>query len=452
MKTTVSAPPMAPEVKTALPGPKSKAIIAQDEKFVSHSYTRAYPTVIERGEGAYLWDVDGNCFLDFHSGIAVCSTGNAHPDVVNAVKRQADKALHIATADFYHDLIAPLAAKLASLVPGNKPKRVFFTNSGTESTEAALKLARYKTRRPRFLAFINAFHGRSMGSVSLTCSKKVQRAGFSPMLEVTHVPYANCYRCPYHLEYPSCEMHCVKVIEDVWLDRVAPAEDVAAIFVEPVQGEGGYVVPPKEFHPMLKEIAAKYGILYVSDEVQFGMGKTGKMWAIEHWDVVPDIITTAKSLASGIPLGACIADADLMDWQPGAHSTTFGGNPLACAAALETIRLLEESLMENARVMGEYTMNALKDLQKKHRSMGDVRGLGLLLAVEFVLDRKTKAPAKAMANEIMQRCFELGLMTLTCGQSGIRLCPPLIVDRATIDQAMAIFDRVITEMEQKYLK
>ena len=452
MKSTMSAPHQAPEVKTALPGPKSKAIIAKDEKYVSHSYTRAYPTVIERGEGAYLWDVDGNCFLDFHSGIAVCSTGNAHPDVVNAVKKQADKALHIATADFYHDLIAPLAEKLAQLAPGDKPKRVFFTNSGTESTEAALKLARYKTRRPRFLAFINAFHGRSMGSVSLTCSKKVQRAGFSPMLEVTHVPYANCYRCPYHLEYPSCEMHCVKVIEDVWLDRVAPAEDVAAIFVEPVQGEGGYVVPPKEFHPMLLEIAHKYGILFVSDEVQFGMGKTGKMWAIEHWDVVPDIITTAKAIASGLPLGACIADADLMDWKPGAHSTTFGGNPLACAAAIETIRLLEEGLMKNAQVMGDYMRNALLDLQKKHKSMGDVRGLGLLLAVEFVLDRKTNVPAKAMANDIMMRCFELGLMTLTCGVSGIRLCPPLIVDKATIDQAMAIFDRVITEMEKKHLK
>lgn len=452
MKSTIKAPTMAPEIKTALPGPKSQAIIAKDEKYVSHSYTRAYPTVIERGEGAYLWDVDGNCFLDFHSGIAVCSTGNAHPDVVNAVKKQAEKSLHIATADFYHDLVAPLAEKLSQLAPGPNPKKVFFTNSGTESNEAALKLARYKTRRPRFLAFINAFHGRSMGSLSLTCSKKVQRAGFSPLLEVTHVPFANCYRCPYHLEYPSCEMHCVKVIEDVWLDRVAPAEDVAAIFVEPAQGEGGYIVPPKEFHPMLKEIAHKYGILYVSDEVQFGMGKTGKMWAIEHWDVTPDIITTAKAIASGLPLGACIADADLMDWKPGAHSSTFGGNPLACAAALETIRLLEDGLMENARVMGDYFKSALLELQKKHKSMGDVRGLGLLLAVEFVLDKKTKEPAKAMANDIMKRCFESGLMTLTCGQSGIRLCPPLIVNRAMIDQGLAIFDRVITEMEKKYLK
>jgi 4-aminobutyrate aminotransferase len=452
MKAKTKSPGYAPEIKTALPGPKSKAIIAKDEKYVSHSYTRAYPTVIERGQGAYLWDVDGNCFLDFHSGIAVCATGNAHPDVVAAVKKQADKTLHIATADFYHDLVAPLAEKLARLAPGKKPKRVFFTNSGTESVEAALKLARYKTKRPRFMAFINAFHGRSMGSVSLTCSKKIQRAGFSPLLEVTHVPYANCYRCPYHLEYPSCEMHCVKVIENTYLDRVAPAEDVAAIFVEPAQGEGGYIVPPKEFHPMLKEIAKKYGILYVSDEVQWGMGKTGKMWCIEHWDCIPDIITTAKAIASGLPLGACIADADLMDWPPGAHSTTFGGNPLACAAAIETIRLLEEGLMENARVMGDYCKGALLDLKKKHRSIGDVRGLGLLLAMEFVLDRKTKEPAKAMANDIMMRCFELGLMTLTCGQSCIRLCPPLVVDRATLDQGLDILDRVITEMEKKHLK
>jgi 4-aminobutyrate aminotransferase len=451
MTTTMTGRNLAPEIKTALPGPKSAVIIEQDEKFVSHSYTRAYPTVIERGEGAYLWDVDGNCFLDFHSGIAVCSTGNAHPDVVDAVKKQADKALHIATADFYHDLVAPLAEKLASLAPGNKPKRVFFTNSGTESTEAAMKLARYKTGRPRYLAFINAFHGRSMGSVSLTCSKKVQRKGFSPMLEVTHVPYANCYRCPYHLEYPSCEMHCVKVIEDVWLDRVAPAEDVAAIVVEPCQGEGGYIVPPKEFHPMLKKIAEKFGILYVSDEVQWGMGKTGKMWAIDHWDVEPDIISTAKAIASGLPLGAIIADADLMDWPPGAHSTTFGGNPLSCAAAIETIRLMEEGLMKNAEVQGNYMKDQLLAMQQKHPSMGDVRGLGLLLAVEFVLDRKTKEPAKKMADEIMMECFKRGLMTLTCGTSGVRFCPPLIVDKATIDQGLEILEQVITDLEKKYL-
>jgi len=442
---------LGPEIKTALPGPKSKAIIELDEKFVSHSYTRAYPTVIERGEGAYLWDVDGNCFLDFHSGIAVCSTGNAHPDVVAAVKRQADKSLHIATADFYHSLVAPLAQKLSEIAPGDKQKRVFFTNSGTESTEAMMKLARYKTRRPRYVAFINAFHGRSMGAVSLTCSKKVQRAGFSPMLEVTHVPYANCYRCPYHLEYPSCDMHCVRVIETTYLDRVAPAEDVAAIIVEPAQGEGGYVVPPKEFHPMLKDIAHKYGILYGVDEVQWGMGKTGKMWAIEHWDVTPDIITTAKAIASGLPLGACIADADLMDWPPGAHSTTFGGNPLACAAALETIRLLEDGLMANAKKMGAYIMDKLKGMQEVHPSMGDVRGLGLLMAVEFVMDRKTKEPAKKMADEIMMECFRRGLMTLTCGISGIRFCPPLVIDTSVADQALEIFEGVVTDMEKKHL-
>ena len=449
--TTATITGYAPEIKTDLPGPKSKAIIEQDEKYVSHSYTRAYPTVVDYGQGCYLWDVDGNCFLDFHSGIAVCATGNAHPRVVDAVKRQAEKSLHIATADFYHELIAPLAEKLSQLAPGDGDKRVFFTNSGTESNEAALKLARYKTRRPRFLAFINAFHGRSMGAVSLTCSKAIQRKGFSPMLEVTHVPYANCYRCPYHLEYPSCEMHCVKVIEDTWLDRVAPAEDVAAIFVEPAQGEGGYVVPPKEFHPMLKEIAQKYGILYVCDEVQWGMGKTGKMWAIEHWDVVPDIITTAKAIASGLPLGACIASADVMDWPPGAHSTTFGGNPVACAAAIETIRLLEEGLMENARVMGEYFMGRLKEMKNKHRSIGDVRGLGLLLAVEFVLDRDTKEPARKMADEIMGECFKRGLMMLTCGQSAIRLCPPLVVDKTIADQGLDILDEVIGLLEKNYL-
>lgn len=450
--TAIAPSKYAPEIKTALPGPKSKAIIEVDSKYVSQSYTRTYPTVIERGEGSYLFDVDGNCYVDFHSGIAVCSTGNAHPDVVEAVKRQAERSLHIATADFYHDLVAPLAKKLAELAPGNNPKRVFFTNSGTESTEAALKLARYKTKRPRFLAFIDAFHGRTMGSVSLTCSKKVQRQGFSPMLEVTHVPYANCYRCPYHLEYPSCEMHCVKVIDDVYLDRVAPAEDVAAIFVEPCQGEGGYIVPPKEFHPMLSAIAKKHGILYVDDEVQWGMGKTGKMWAIEHFDCTPDIISTAKAIASGLPLGAIIADADLMDWPPGAHSTTFGGNPVACAAAIETIRLLEDGMIANARTMGDYFRDRLLAMQEVHPSMGDVRGLGLLLAVEFVLDRKTKEPAVDMANEIMDECFRRGLMLLTCGKSGIRLVPPLVVDKTTADQGLDIFEAVIGDLEKKYLK
>jgi len=450
--TTIVPSKYAPEIKTALPGPKSKAIIDVDSKYVSQSYTRTYPTVIERGEGSYLFDVDGNCYVDFHSGIAVCSTGNAHPDVVNAVKRQAERSLHIATADFYHDLVAPLAKKLAELAPGNNPKRVFFTNSGTESTEAALKLARYKTKRPRFLAFIDAFHGRTMGSVSLTCSKKVQRQGFSPMLEVTHVPYANCYRCPYHLEYPSCEMHCVKVIDDVYLDRVAPAEDVAAIFVEPCQGEGGYIVPPKEFHPMLSAIAKKHGILYVDDEVQWGMGKTGKMWAIEHFDCTPDIISTAKAIASGLPLGAIIADADLMDWPPGSHSTTFGGNPVACAAAIETIRLLEDGMIANAKTMGDYFKDRLLAMQEVHPSMGDVRGLGLLLAVEFVLDRKTKEPAVDMANEIMDQCFRRGLMLLTCGKSGIRLVPPLVVDKTTADQGLDIFEAVVGDLEKKYLK
>ena len=450
--TTIVPSKYAPEIKTALPGPKSKAIIDVDSKYVSQSYTRTYPTVIERGEGSYLFDVDGNCYVDFHSGIAVCSTGNAHPDVVNAVKRQAERSLHIATADFYHDLVAPLAKKLAELAPGNNPKRVFFTNSGTESTEAALKLARYKTKRPRFLAFIDAFHGRTMGSVSLTCSKKVQRQGFSPMLEVTHVPYANCYRRPYHLEYPSCEMHCVKVIDDVYLDRVAPAEDVAAIFVEPCQGEGGYIVPPKEFHPMLSAIAKKHGILYVDDEVQWGMGKTGKMWAIEHFDCTPDIISTAKAIASGLPLGAIIADADLMDWPPCSHSTTFGGNPVACAAAIETIRLLEDGMIANAKTMGDYFRDRLLAMQEVHPSMGDVRGLGLLLAVEFVLDRKTKEPAVDMANEIMDQCFRRGLMLLTCGKSGIRLVPPLVVDKTTADQGLDIFEAVVGDMEKKYLK
>ncbi len=439
-----------PKIITKLPGPKSKRLIIKDEKFVSQSYTRTYPTVIDHAKGVYIWDVDGNCFIDFHSGIGVCSTGNCHPEVVRAIKQQAEKAVHIASADFYHKPVGDLAAKMAQITPGDKNKRTFFTNSGTEAIEAALKLARYTTRRPRMIAFIGAFHGRTMGALSLTCSKGTQRRYFAPMLpEVTHVPYAYCYRCPYNLTYGKCDMACVKFIEEVILQKVAPAEDVAAIVVEPIQGEGGYIVPPKEFHPMLKDICEKYGILLIVDEIQSGMGRTGKMFAIEHWNVVPDILTCAKALASGMPLGACTASQKLMSWEPGAHSTTFGGNPIACVAALKTIELLEGGLIKNAERIGKIIMKRLEKMKAQYEVIGDVRGKGLMIGIELVKNKKTKEPAGELAEKVMQECFRKGLMLLTCGQNAVRFIPPLVIDEETADEGLNIFEQVIKRADSR---
>ncbi len=440
-----------PVIKTRLPGPKSAKLIKFDEQYVSPSYTRAHPVVLDHGDGAWIWDVDGNQFLDFHSGIGVCSTGNCHPKVVDAIVRQAQKAVHFSSADFYHELIGSLAQRLGALAPGKSPKRVFFTNSGTESVECALKLARYKTRKSRMIAFIGAFHGRTMGALSLTCSKKIQREHFAPLLpEVTHVPYAYCYRCPFNLKYPSCGLECVKFIEEQIFTRVAPAEDVAAIIVEPVQGEGGYIVPPPDYFPALAALAKKYGIYLIVDEVQAGLGKTGKMFAIQHWGVTPDIITVAKALASGIPLGACIAPHEIMDWPPGAHSTTFGGTPIGCAAAHATLDLLEGGLIDNAAKQGKFMLAELKKMQKRHPSMGDVRGLGLMIGIEFVLDRKTKKPAPKVSEAIMMETFKKGLMLLTCGPNGIRLVPPLIISRHQCQVGLEILDEVIGQVEKKF--
>lgn len=439
-----------PCIKTALPGPKSKKLIKKDERFVSQSYTRAHPTVIERGEGVLLWDVDGNCFLDFHSGIGVCTTGNCHPNVIRAVKDQLERAIHIASADFYHEPVGKLAKVLSDIAPGKGTKRAFFTNSGTEAVEAAMKLARYNKKRPGYIAFIGAFHGRTMGALSLTCSRHVQRKHFAPFLpQVTHVPYAYCYRCPYHLRYPSCDFYCVDIIEELYLSHVCPPEDVAAMIVEPIQGEGGYIVPPPGYHNRLKKLCEKYDILYVADEVQSGMGKTGKMFALEHWGVVPDIIAVAKGIASGMPLGACIASAKLMSWEPGAHSTTFGGSPVSCVAALETIKLLRDILMENACKVGNYIMAELKKIQKRHYSIGDVRGKGLMIGIEFVRDKKTKEPAPEISDEVGKLCFKMGLMLLTCGPNVIRFVPPLVITKDIATRALEIFDAAVTKAERK---
>jgi len=411
-----------------------------------------YPVVLDYADGALAWDVDGNCFIDFHAGIAVCGTGNCHPKVVEAIRRQAGKAIHISTADFYHELVGTLAKELADLVPISGKCRVFFTNSGTEAVECAIKLARYKTRRPRFIAFIGAFHGRTMGALALTCSKASQRQYFSPMMgEVTHVPYPNLYRDCFNTPgRKNTAAAYLRFIEDEILGRVAPAGDVAAIIAEPIQGEGGYIVPPPDFFPGLSALCKKHGILFIVDEIQSGMGRTGKMFAIEHWDVEPDIICLAKALSSGMPLGACIASQEIMDWPPGVHSSTFGGNPVCCAAALATIDLLKNGLVDNAAKQGAFILRELKKIQKRHWSVGDVRGLGLMIGVEFVRDKKTRERAGDISKALMLECFHRGLMLLTCGPNSIRLIPPLVVDRKICQKALAIFESALAAVEQKH--
>jgi len=436
--------------KLPVPGPKARALIERDTHTMSPSYTRPYPFAMDRGRGTEVWDVDGFRYLDFAAGIAVVSTGHAHPDVVKAIQDQAARFIHMAGTDFYYEPQTKLAEKLASLAPGPEPKRVFLANSGTESVEAAFKLARYHSRRPRMIAFLGAFHGRTMGALSLTASKAVQRDGFTPLVPgVTHIPYAYCYRCPLNLIYGTCDIACVRYLEKTVFKRIVPPSEVAAIFVEPIQGEGGYVVPPPEFLPMLREIADKYDILLVDDEIQAGMGRTGKMFAVKHWGVVPDIITVAKGIASGMPLGAMIARESLMTWKPGAHGNTFGGNPIACAAAIETIRLIEDGYMQTAAVMGKHLMATLEARRDKHPSIGDIRGKGLMVGVELVKDVKTKEPAPQLLENLTRKCFERGLLILGCGTSTVRFMPPLNVSKEHLDEGLEIFDEGLTIAEQE---
>jgi 4-aminobutyrate aminotransferase len=405
---------------------------------------------MDRGEGSLVWDVDGRQYIDFTAGIAVTASGHAHPDVVKAIRDQAGKFIHMSGTDFYYGVQIELAEKLNSLVPGDESKQLFFTNSGTETIEAAFKLARYTTGRTRMIAFIGGFHGRSMGALSLTASKYVQRKGFAPLVPgVSHVPFGYCYRCAYNLEYPSCDVYCVKYIEDTLFKRLFSPQEVAAIFMEPIQGEGGYVVPPPLYHGRLRELADKYDILLVDDEIQTGMGRTGKMFAIEHWNVMPDITCIAKGIASGMPLGAMVAKKSLMTWPPGAHGNTFGGNPVSCAAAMATIRLIEGSYMHNAAQMGERLLERLRRMQPAHRSMGDVRGLGLMVAVEFVQDKDSKEHAVELRNTVVQKCFEKGLLILGCGASTLRFMSALNVTADIVDQGLAIFEEALTEAENE---
>jgi len=443
-------PEKIPSIITELPGPRARRVLKRDQKFISQSYTRVYPLVVKKAKGVWVEDVDGNRFLDFNSGIAVCNTGHCHPKVVEAIHRQAEQLIHMSGSDFYYEAQSTLAAKLAEITPGPKEKKVFFGNSGAEAIEAALKLARFHTRRPFILAFLGAFHGRTMGALSLTASKAIFEKGFSPLLPgVTHVPYPYCYRCPYHQhKYPGCSVACVEWIREDLFKRSIPPEEVAAIFVEPIQGEGGYVVPPPEFHKKLYDLAKEFGILFVADEVQSGMGRTGKMMAIEHWGVTPDIFALAKGIASGMPLGAMVSQSEVMDWVKGSHASTFGGNPISCQAALTTIELLEEGLIQNAAIQGKYLLKNLRDLQKKFHLIGDVRGKGLMIGIEMVRDKKTKEKAIEERNAVIQGCFEKGLLLLGCGENVIRFSPPLIITQREADIALTILEEVLKKVEK----
>lgn len=437
-----------PRLIMPLPGPKAKAIIQRDQQVMSPSYTRSYPLVADHAMGAIVEDPDGNRFLDFAAGIAVVATGHCHPKVVAAIQAQAEKLIHMSGTDFYYENMVALAEKLASLAlkggPDGGPRRVYFGNSGTEAIEAAIKMARYHTGRGQFVAFLGAFHGRTLGSLALTASKSLQKKGFFPLMPgVHHTPYAYCYRCAYGKQPETCAVECVQAIEQELFRTAVPASEVAAFFVEPVQGEGGYVVPPRKFFDALQELARKHGILIIADEVQCGMGRTGKMFASEHFGLEPDAIALAKGIASGLPLGAVVSRADLMQWPPGAHASTFGGNPVAVAAALTTIELLEQELIDNAGHVGKYLLNRLRDLPKRSPFVGDVRGLGLMIGIELVRDQATKERAGDLRDRLVQMCFERGLLVLGAGPNSIRLCPPLVISKDQADFAATTIEECL---------
>jgi 4-aminobutyrate aminotransferase len=446
---TTMAPPKRPEIKTALPGPKGQQIVADDAEFVNPSYPRpAFKLVADRGEGVWVTDVDGNLFLDCNAGVAVCSTGHCHPEVVRAIQDQAAKLIHMCGTDYYYDLMPALARKLDEIVPVQSPTRTHFANSGTEAVETALKLAMHATGREKFIAFFNSFHGRTLGSLSLTSSRVAQRRGFKRQaLDVVHVPYPNVFRHPFtgkQTDAATVSRDCLAWIEERLFMTTTPPDEVAGIVVECVQGEGGYVPAPKEFLQGLRRICDEHGIMLIVDEVQSGMGRTGKMFASEHYDLKPDIITIAKGIGSGLPIGACVARADIMDWKPGAHASTFGGNPVCIAAALKTIELLQGGLVKNSAEVGDYLKAGLEKLKTKHDCIGDVRGLGMMLGVEFVTDRDTLAPDADLRDRVEMECFNRGLIILGAGANTIRWSPPLILSRENVDVALEIFDEAVT--------
>ena len=440
MPTNTTSMVDGPKIKTTLPGPNARRVVEGDERIVSPSYTRSYPLVARKGRGVVIIDVDGNEFLDFSSGIAVTSTGHCHPQVVAAIQKQAGELIHMSGTDFYYESLVTLAERLSAIAPMPGPHRVYYGNSGAEAIEAALKLARYHTGRQQVIAFYGAFHGRTMGALSLTASKPQQRRRFSPLVPgVTHVPFPDVYR-----KGEQDAMACARFIEDRLFKTTLPPEEVAAIFIEPVQGEGGYLPAPRIFMQELRRISDKHGILLVADEVQSGAGRTGKWWAIEHMGVQPDMVCMAKGIASGMPLGVTLTKADIMDWVPGSHASTFGGNPVSVAAALATLDVIEQhGLLENVEEVGASIMTRLSSWPARHRLVGAVRGLGLMIGVELVADKQSKQPAVAERDRVVELAFERGLLLLGCGPSTIRIAPPLITTKEQAEAALDVLEECL---------
>jgi 4-aminobutyrate aminotransferase len=441
-----------PQIKTALPGPNAKRVLDGDDQLLSPSYTRSYPLVVKSGRGIVVTDVDGNEFFDFSAGIAVTSTGHCHPDVVAAIQKQAAELIHMSGTDFYYESMVTLSEKLSKIAPMPGPHRVYFGNSGTEAVEAALKLARYHTKRSNIIAFFGAFHGRTMGAVSLTASKPQQKRRFAPLVPgVTHVAYPDVYRgTPEGMDPEKFALSCATYIEEKLFKTILPPEEVAAIFVEPVQGEGGYVVAPTIFMKELRRICDKYGILLVADEVQSGIARTGKWFAIEHTGVHPDIVCMAKGIASGMPLGVMMSRAEIMDWVPGSHASTFGGNPVCIAAALATLDVIErEKLAQNSTDVGNHMVRRMADWPKKHKMVGDVRGRGLMVGVELVKDKQTKEYAAEERDRVVELAFERGVLFLGCGPSTVRISPSLVVTKDEADVAVDVLEECISIVEKK---
>ena len=442
--------PKLPKLNMALPGPNAKRVVEEDAKWVSPSYTRDYPLVAKRGYGAMVEDVDGNVFLDFAAGIAVCSTGHCHPDVVAPVQKQAAELLHMSGTDFYYEGMPKLASKLSAIAPGKESKRVYFGNSGAEAVEAAIKLAKYHTRRDKIIAFEGAFHGRTMGALSLTASKSTQRKGFGTLISgVFHMPYPDTYRGMYGKGPETVAADCLGYLENELFKRRVDPEEVAGIFIEPIQGEGGYMPAPVEFLKGLQVICRKYGIMLVADEVQSGMGRTGKWWASDHAGIEPDIICTAKGIASGMPLSAVIARESVMNWKPGAHASTFGGNPVCIAASLATIELLESQYIQNAERVGNYIMKRTADWTQKFKNVGNVRGRGLMIGIELVKDQKTKEKAPELRNRIIDSAYHKGLLILGSGENTVRFCPPLVIDEEQAEFAVNTIEELLAKEEAK---
>jgi 4-aminobutyrate aminotransferase len=438
--------------KLNLPGPKAQKLIERDKAVISPSYPRGYPFAMDRGRGVEVWDVDGNRFLDFSAGIAVVSTGHSHPKVVKAIQEQAEKFIHI-SSDFYHQKWIELAEEIDRIAPFKEDAVSFMTNSGTEAVEAAIKLARYHTKRTEFIGFLGGFHGRTMGAVTFTASKASYHRGFFPLLSgVVHVPFPDPYR-PLLAIRPNEDygQAVVRYIEEEILGRILPADAVAGILLEPIQGEGGYIVPPPGFLPALRRMCDKYGILLIADEVQAGVGRTGKWWSIENFGVEPDIFCVAKGIASGMPLGMMVARKSVVTWPKGSHGNTYGGNPISCAASLATIGLIENEYMDNARRIGEFALKKLRVIQQRHPSIGDVRGIGLMIGVEFVKDRETREHAEALRDRIVDLAFENGLLTLGCGRSVIRVSPPLCITQAEMEEGLELFENAISQAEEELL-